>query len=526
MRLKFVICAIIFPCLCFGQVTWFKHIKGWTARQSFVRNDTIFSFGMDEINSSKIISIINGYDLNGKSLFSLPINFDTIEKNPDRITTLANYRTVFKDGNMFIIGTNLRDGGQKSSCYLNFNNLLSNHLVDITIDTFSTYLDELIKIGNSYYIAGDYRFIETQLTELPLSFILKWNKDSKKFIKTYKSQQGASGWVWSYEDMLINKKKTGTYFTHLRYKWDSKGGQWEDYIIKMDTLGNELWKCQPNNRDSINPEGMQMIQKPDGNLLVSWCDNWYRPAKNPQGNPYWAQDNPYSTLWFAEIDSTGKVVWRKNIRKYLSSKLTDTSMHQNLIHSKVIATNNDCVLWTGDFYWNGYKNYLLKTDFNGNPIWFREYQLYPNNTVREDFKPYDITTTPGGDYILTGEYISQPGNVFKNGCQLATIIKVDSFGCLEPGCQKNDTIIAVKTIQKNGFKIYPNPNNGNFTLEIENPAKGVSIEIYDILGNLVKRVIPNRSDKFYPIDANLTGGIYVVRIEQMGEIRNLRLIVK
>jgi len=271
--------------------------------------------------------------------------------------------------------------------------------------------------------------------------------------------------------------------------WDYAGAprMWVDYIIKMDTLGKELWRCKVNNRDSINTEGMQMVQKPNGNLLVSWCDYYYRPYKNKIGSQE-PQPNLKCTVWFAEIDSSGKVLWRKNIRYFLSNKLIGTLGDQDLIHTKVLISNNS-VLWTGRYYWRGYFNYLVKTDFDGNPRWFRHYELYKDNTAEEEFKPYDVTAISDGGYVLTGEFISEPGNIFKNGCQLATIIKVDSFGCLEPNCQKEDSIIGITVFEKSICKLYPNPANENITIELPSNPKGVySIKLFLLDGRMVDEI--------------------------------------
>jgi hypothetical protein len=324
---------------------------------------------------------------------------------------------------------------------------------------------------------------------------------------------------------LKNEKDKATFFFGLQDQTDFAGVPrvWYEYIIKMDTLGNELWRASISNRDSINTEGMQMVQKPNGNLLVSWCDDTYRPYKNPMGSNE-PQPNRKCTIWFAEVDSNGKVLWRKNIRKYLSTKMIDTS--QDLNHRKATLVN-DGIVWTGNYSYYYYHNYFLKTDFDGNPIWYREYELYPSNTAEQEFKPYDVTATNDGGYVLTGEYISQPGNVFKNGCQLATIIKVDSFGCLLPGCQKEDSATtAIKDIKKIGCKVYPNPANETVNIELPKGKNGdYVLEVFDIQGKLIEKISIHTSIELNT--SKYANGFYLFKLynEKRNEIETHKITV-
>jgi hypothetical protein len=242
---------------------------------------------------------------------------------------------------------------------------------------------------------------------------------------------------------------------------------------------------------------------------VSWCDDTYRPYKNPMGSNE-PQPNRKCTIWFTEVDSNGKVLWRKNIRKYLSTKMIDTS--QDLNHRKATLVN-DGIVWTGNYSYYYYHNYLLKTDFDGNPIWYREYELYPSNTAEQEFKPYDVTATNDGGYVLTGEYISQPGNVFKNGCQLATIIKVDSFGCLEPGCQKADSIpVSIRPTKYLQYcKVYPNPANEAVTIQLPFNKKGTYLlEVFSMTGKLIEKIAMHESTELNT--AKYPAGFYLFKL--------------
>jgi hypothetical protein len=510
----------------YGQNAWFKHLPGWRAKSTIVINDTLLTCGMnswDDKFGHKLGTFLTWNSIKGDSIDYYKISLDSLEKDSSRSTTIS-----YKYASSVLIGERpsfflaLSYGDKKERAFLfTLDKFHTNNyeLKEYTIDTFNTYINNLVYNPSCNILFIPY-VLYTKPLETEVNTVIYRERNGIR-VKINEINNSSS---YKYETTchIKNTKSDKSFFFIKRQMWDYAGAprMWADYIIKMDTNGNQLWQGYPNNRDSINTEGMQMVQKPNGNLLVSWCDYWYRPYKNMIGSQQ-PQLNRRNTVWFAEIDSSGKVLWRKNIKNYLSGRIKDTT--QSLEHNKAIITRNG-VIWTGNYSYYYNHSYLLKTDFDGNPIWYREYELYPNNTARQEFKPYDVSATSDGGYVLTGEYISDKGNIFKNGCQLATIIKVDSFGCLEPGCQKADSATTkISLLQKSGFKIYPNPNSGNFTIEIENPANDVSIEVLDMMGKHVANV--ERVEKVNNLDLDIADGMYWVRVKNGGAFYNQKVSI-
>ena len=81
--------------------------------------------------------------------------------------------------------------------------------------------------------------------------------------------------------------------------------------------------------------------------------------------------------------------------------------------------------------------------------------------------------------------------------------------CISETCKLIATT-SISFIKALGFKIYPNPNNGNFTIEIDNQGKDIYIQVYDFMGKLIKSVLPNTT--LIPIDLNVAEGIYMVKL--------------
>ena len=85
-----------------------------------------------------------------------------------------------------------------------------------------------------------------------------------------------------------------------------------------------------------------------------------------------------------------------------------------------------------------------------------------------------------------------------------------------------ETSVPDKGMEHDWIKIYPNPNPGLFTLELnlQQPGINLIIQIYDITGKLVfqTRETPDRSHFHKELDAgHLQKGVYFIRI--MGKDR-------
>ncbi len=535
MRVNILFFLILYSSFSHGQSGWFKHIPGFHARSSLVKGDTILTTGMTAKLKSfgyKFNVFLSWNKVKGDSLRYSLINLDTLEMDSTRNTLLSSNiygSSLNNDGAIQFL--RLSDGNKKTRTFLLTQDHFSSNdykIVEFTLDTFILYIDNVLcnPNGNIYFI----RYVtvnKPQETKVNTVIMREWGTGNLK-LKEYESPDAVG---YDLSNHTANSHSNNSFFFKFRRMWDFRGGpeQWEDYIIKMDTLGNELWKCQPNNNSSINPVGMRFIQKPNGNFLVSWCDMEYRPylAPPPNQGSHISQPNRNCTLWFAEIDSNGKVLWRKNQRKYFNYVLNRNNDH-NLEHTKAII-QGDGIIWVGQYIWQYWHNYLLKTDFNGNPIWYREYELYPNNSAKSEFVPYDVTTTVDEGFVLTGEYRSAKGNLFSEGCQLATIIKVDSFGCLEPGCQKgdtftNDTTVSIRSVKTPVCKVFPNPASTEITITF--PYNGnFQIKLFDPTGLLIKDLILKQTTGLNV--EKYQNGIYLLYIlnSENGEVETHRILI-
>jgi hypothetical protein len=100
----------------------------------------------------------------------------------------------------------------------------------------------------------------------------------------------------------------------------------------------------------------------------------------------------------------------------------------------------------------------------------------------------------------------------------------------QQGAGQTETKSAVLGQQEKEVSIYPNPNNGVFTISFDQlDAKRVELSILNVIGNEVYREVLSRSDVQSSKTVDLTRlakGLYYVKIEADGYSSVRRIVVK
>jgi len=90
---------------------------------------------------------------------------------------------------------------------------------------------------------------------------------------------------------------------------------------------------------------------------------------------------------------------------------------------------------------------------------------------------------------------------------------------------RTDDATGIKTLDTDLFKIYPNPNTGNFSLVIPDRIKLADLEITDLKGNIVLRQQLNKSDTEIDISNNAKG-IYFLKVSTKDLSYSKKIIIK
>jgi len=288
-------------------------------------------------------------------------------------------------------------------------------------------------------------------------------------------------------------------------------------LIKLDEQGQELWRVYPGDPENfwIDPGG---IIETDNGILVFYSNPKFYQANNQHSS------NLESEIQFSQYDHNGNLLWSDHLDNDVLEVYSE--QENSLFHhfTKAMQTSDGSYVLSGQM---GYRAFLLKLDSNFEIDWYRLYT--PHTFLENPNTPqftvlYNFIPTLDGGYMMAGQYDSAPGDIYPQGIQTAIALKVDEFGCLEPGCQLNDPI-GIEEIQGLGVKLFPNPAKEELTLQFNPSFNSNEIEdilIYDIQGKSVL----NKSFHSNRIDiSSLHAGLYLLELRtKNGERMSARFV--
>jgi hypothetical protein len=127
------------------------------------------------------------------------------------------------------------------------------------------------------------------------------------------------------------------------------------------------------------------------------------------------------------------------------------------------------------------QGFINKLDASGNPLWLRYYTLYynPEGDPEGHGRHYqqDSQLMTDGGVVVSG-YIEQRWNDPNDGLNTPWLFKVDSLGCVEPGCQ----FVNVEELmvgQQETMKLFPNPVSTMATVVFEFQNKSALASYFD-----------------------------------------------
>jgi PKD repeat protein len=148
-----------------------------------------------------------------------------------------------------------------------------------------------------------------------------------------------------------------------------------------------------------------------------------------------------------------------------------------------------------------------------------------------DFKAKEIGATAyhwnfgGGGFAEAQNaqfhFLNYPSGKY-NVCLTVT----NAAGCDKQSCQLIAITGGINDISKtDGISLYPNPNNGSFTVNVNEPANDIAIEVYNINGALFKTIETNALKSNYDIRLDAAAGLYTVKITNNGTVSNYKVTI-
>ncbi|QQR87768.1 MAG: T9SS type A sorting domain-containing protein [Flavobacteriales bacterium] len=275
----------------------------------------------------------------------------------------------------------------------------------------------------------------------------------------------------------------------------SPGPDRDDYVIKTDPQGNVLWS---DARGSANDDGSAQVAATLDNGVV------YATTYTE----YMLGASEYTRHCIRRLDANGQLLWD---RKYGPIRfINQLAGIKALPDSGFIA----CGTIMGLNYPHGT---LLRIAANGDSIWQREYTHPSTDSLFIDWHELrDVIPADDGGFVACG--------VVFDGEQDLWVIRVDSFGCLVPGCQLWDNVAEME--EPFHVLLYPNPVNDRLFISFR--AKAAPTGLFSILDNsgaVVRTFAPQSSAMEIDLDVrDLANGMYVLLYQDKDSAWSSRFI--
>lgn len=279
-------------------------------------------------------------------------------------------------------------------------------------------------------------------------------------------------------------------------------------LIKVDGTGEQEWQW-------LSPAGVlqdaakAMIKTPDGGLVVA-SGLGQEIGNNPNG---------HTLVWdglIFKLDADRNVVWSTPFRGDLANGGTE-------FKEMVEATDGNGYVASGIVYekegtaLGHYTSWLVKASPESDSLWARRYTYFDGEFIAP--RVWDMKATPDGGYMLVG-IAPEVFDIVTNPIIPAWIMKVDSFGCLIPGCHlpnaNEEPGEAVPLLA-----IYPNPVGDflNFQLRGVPFAKHVTFRIVNMEGKVMEetRQVNVQTTVTVPV-SGWTAGAYFLQCLENGTV--------
>lgn len=538
MKYFLLVCFIIFCCASAdAQQRWWSFTNnGWTATKTVELPDhTYLCVGnidkrFDGIKNpiTRGINLVK-FSKNGKILDSAFIRINKID-SLNYLSTETSYQSAVQlIGNYIYLGINELDTNdyypdylirfpwdfkQDSSGFIypeiinqiHSGNYITN-IYSIQRDTIGRFL-----VLSFYQNSSAHYVFYSSLTCFDSSFHQLWKKDFK-----------ADMYDDLFPEQLIGDGKGGYLLVCQRqiYYQDIDPNIYQQFVYRLDSNGNQKWRLDFTD-DSFSLYNMRISPIGNDSFVACYTDQYTNGNLYPNGLQ---QGNFHCTLRLCPFSLTGKKGKEKYLNQYIQWKTGDSLFN---------GTNTD-MTWDEqhNFYLAGYYHhqddyaYMFRFKPDLTPVWFRKYNLLPDNHPTDggwvSNYPYTMTRTSDKGFLLTGEYQSMESAMFPQGTQQGMVIKLDSFGCLEGGCEMKDGIREVKEQSNELIQVYPNPASNVINIKYDLKILNLYMTVSDISGRIIKQKFLQDSSGLGTIDmSDVKPGLYFISEYVNGQLLSVQ----
>ena len=350
----------------------------------------------------------------------------------------------------------------------------------------------------------------TSLDFLVLKIDSQGNEILNKLIGTIQWNEYAYKIINSGSGFIIGGLRNNTNVTTQDYTYRT-------LLVGIDSSGNVEWTWLSPESWGLRDAARDMVLLEDGSLVIA------------SGIGHEQQRPSVNVVYF------DKAVFKLNPQRELEWEVVfpDPELVMNSYTSRIIQLKNKSGFVvagvakrpTPPGVWGSNRGWIAKISPSGDSLWSRTYVYSANFPSFHEF--YDLKECPDGGFILCGESRS-----VANGDsipQQAWLMKLDSFGCLVPGCQLID---ATEEAQEQGtLLLYPNPARDYLNF-FYRPAPGqnsreLSFRIFDASGRELQRFEAQSGEATYIVPLwHWPPGVYFLQLLHEGlPVRTERFVV-
>ncbi len=205
-------------------------------------------------------------------------------------------------------------------------------------------------------------------------------------------------------------------------------------------------------------------------------------------------------------------------------KIDSLSFDQNMWYSSVWNNSDGFIAGNQEDIQKKYHGFLAKTRMGQGELWTRKFRYAREpkpDTSFLNFRFLDVTALPDGGALATRvfgiRYIDS--NTVK-GYANTWAVRVDSFGCVVPGCQNRPPDGIAPELPKARLLIAPNPASDVSYAHwlTEEPGEAV-FSLRDAQGRLIRKWESNQPEMTFVIPLErLAAGMYYLNVVHHGKV--------
>ena len=301
---------------------------------------------------------------------------------------------------------------------------------------------------------------------------------------------------------------------------DTEGLDDRQYIYKVDSLGYRLWHREYNER-YVFPT-----------LTACLDDGGYLRASRTDTLP----DDPqtFKRVDFVErYTANHQKIWRTDFVGTWSTGEKQVDQMKVTSDNYIVGIGAHVQGLTPIPNTQSWGAWIFKMDLSGEILWERSYFFAE--------EPYNTPSLVNFDEALDGGYICSgsiadpvPGNPNDRDINV-WLLKLDEYGCLEPGCQDSMFVVSVSDIDTNEkltpvkyFYLTPNPSISLSAMVFYTPVQSNQMyaTITDLGGKVIDRIhLPKGQQEFRFNVSRKSPGIYQVSLFEGNRVKQIEQLM-